>query len=201
MLSQLFIPLGVIFAAFITAIASFIALVISKEQKTSEFRQVWIDGLRNELAEFGSHARRIAAKPNPIFFKALTAKNALDSIEAINEERLWTDPLEESRQRLAQMYYTVQLRLNLVEDDHSKLIEHMDNVYEILNQKQDDFEATVEELQKLAEVARNVLKREWMRVKVGESAFRKSIVIAKWGLGISASVFITGILYMILKNF
>jgi hypothetical protein len=201
MFSQLFIPLGVIFAALITAIVSFLALIISKEQKTSEFRQIWIDGLRSELAEFGSHARRIAAKPSPIFFKALIAKSALDSIEAINEERTWSDPLEESRQRLAQMYYTIQLRLNPLEDDHNKLMQHLDNVYEILNQNQVDFEGTVEELKKLAAIARNVLKQEWMRVKVGEVAFRRSTAVAKWGLGILIPALVAGFLYIVLRHF
>ena len=37
-------------AAVITSILSVLGLVISKEQKTSEFRQQWIHSLRSEVA-------------------------------------------------------------------------------------------------------------------------------------------------------
>lgn len=40
-----------VIAAIIAAAAAGVGLVITKENKTSEFRQDWIDGLREELAE------------------------------------------------------------------------------------------------------------------------------------------------------
>jgi hypothetical protein len=41
-----------IVAALITGAIAFINLTLSKEIKTSEFRQVWIDALRIDLAAF-----------------------------------------------------------------------------------------------------------------------------------------------------
>lgn len=43
-----------VLAAFLAAIAATIGLVITKENKTSEFRQVWIQELRTALTLFGS---------------------------------------------------------------------------------------------------------------------------------------------------
>ena len=46
-------------AALITALIVFVNLIVSKEQKTSEFRQAWIDGLRTDLSVFFSSARAL----------------------------------------------------------------------------------------------------------------------------------------------
>jgi len=58
---------GTIIAALITAVISFLGLIISKESKVSEFRQAWIDALRAEIAAVITHARAIyyAARLNP----------------------------------------------------------------------------------------------------------------------------------------
>ena len=49
-----------IVAAAIAAAASLVAVTLSKEQKVSEFRQAWIDALRQDLASFFSSARAFA---------------------------------------------------------------------------------------------------------------------------------------------
>jgi hypothetical protein len=47
---------GALLAAFVTGFVALIGLIISKEQKVSEFRQAWIDGLRSDIASFIGHA-------------------------------------------------------------------------------------------------------------------------------------------------
>ena len=44
------VPASAIMVAFIAGLFSFLNLVLSKEQKVSELRQAWIDGLREDLA-------------------------------------------------------------------------------------------------------------------------------------------------------
>jgi len=44
--------IGAVVAALIAGIVSLLGLIISKEQKTSEFRQAWIDALRCDLTAF-----------------------------------------------------------------------------------------------------------------------------------------------------
>ena len=43
--------IGPVIAAIIAGSISFIVTVLSKDQKTSEFRQTWIDSLRSEISE------------------------------------------------------------------------------------------------------------------------------------------------------
>jgi len=43
---------GPIAAAMIAGAVTFIATLLSKDQKTSEFRQTWIDAIRADIAEF-----------------------------------------------------------------------------------------------------------------------------------------------------
>src|SRR5579864_3724332 len=50
---------GTIIAAFIAAVISLVGLLISKENKVSEFRQAWIDALREEIASVITHAHAI----------------------------------------------------------------------------------------------------------------------------------------------
>lgn len=53
--------IGSISAALIGAFIGYLGLVIAKENKVSEFRQAWIDGLRKEVAEVVAHFIAIRA--------------------------------------------------------------------------------------------------------------------------------------------
>jgi hypothetical protein len=46
------VAIGATIAALIAGIVSLLGLIISKEQKTSEFRQAWVDALRSDLTGF-----------------------------------------------------------------------------------------------------------------------------------------------------
>ena len=175
------IPLGVILAACITAIISFLSLIISKEQKTSEFRQTWIDGFRHELAEFAGHARRISTETTLINLPNLN-HSATDFVSSYNENALRTDPFAENRLCMAQSYYALRFRLNPSEEDHKNLLTYLNKVYESLNQSVSDNQhsETIKELDEMSFVAQKLLKNEWIRVKNGEKAFRISVAIAKW---------------------
>lgn|SRR6266446_644807 len=50
--SSAYPAIGAVMAAIIAAGISFLVTVLAKEQKTSEFRQAWIDALRKDLSEF-----------------------------------------------------------------------------------------------------------------------------------------------------
>lgn len=43
--------IGAIAAASIAGLLAFLSLIIAKENKTSEFRQAWIDSLRLDLSK------------------------------------------------------------------------------------------------------------------------------------------------------
>jgi len=46
------VAIATVVAAVIAGLISVVALTLTKEQKTSEFRQAWIDGLRSDLADY-----------------------------------------------------------------------------------------------------------------------------------------------------
>lgn len=177
---QLVIPIGAVLAASITAAISFVSLVVSKEQKISEFRQSWIDALRQELAEFASNARRVAAETSPINLRRLSG-SVVEQIEAHNQEALRADPFHENRQRLAQAYYAVRLRLNPTEPDHNSILKNLDAVYDVLASSAESvrLDRTVKALDDLARASQGVLKREWIRVKDGEPRYRRAVTVAK----------------------
>lgn len=175
----LLVPVGAVLAACITGAISFVSLIISKEQKISEFRQAWIDDFRSELAEFSSQARRVSVEHIPLNIKSLTAP-VLEQLELRDREAEKPDQFHENRQRMAQAYYALRLRLNPLEADHQTLLTHLNNVYDILNGGSDRFNQCVVELDELAKVAQVVLKREWVRVKTGEGSFRIAVLFAKW---------------------
>jgi hypothetical protein len=175
------IPIGAVLAACITGTVTFVTLVISKEQKISEFRQAWIDAFRDELSEFAGHARRIAHERVPVNIYR-TTKPMLERIAEEDEDAKRPDLFHENRQRMAQSYYALRLRLNPGESDHVALLERLDRVYKTLNlvsgaTRRED---CINELDGLASVAQSVLKREWTRVKEGEPRFSRVTSLAKW---------------------
>jgi hypothetical protein len=178
---QLVVPIGAALAAAITATASFVSLMVSKEQKISEFRQAWIDSLRSELAEFSSNARRISSEEHPINLKAIGG-TFIDSIEANNEEIMRPDQFHENRLCMAQAYYAIRLRLNPDENDHTSILQGMDEVYTVLANTNGTirFSKTVEALDNLAIQTQRGLKREWLRVKEGEPGYRRVVKTVKF---------------------
>ena len=154
-------------AALLAAFVSFIVAVLSKEQKTSEFRQAWIDSLREDLAQFGSlilvvhdtiQSRLKHGETLPEIQKALVGTD-------MSDYKL----VEAARLRLL-------FRLNPIE--HIDLIGAINAAYEHTPETE---QATPGKGDKLsAEFTREsqrVLKAEWQRVKRGEPTFQAT----KWG--------------------
>src|SRR5450759_2566061 len=74
--------IATIIAALIAAAFSFVNLTLTKEQKTSEFRQAWIDALRQDLATFFATVRAFARAA-----QARVGRNACGSAECIAQSR------------------------------------------------------------------------------------------------------------------
>ena len=48
------VPIGALVTALVGGLFGLLGLVITKENKTSEFRQAWVDALHNDIADFAS---------------------------------------------------------------------------------------------------------------------------------------------------
>ena len=152
--------LGSIIAAAIAGLVVFISTVLAKEQKTSEFRQTWIDELRKDISQFMSGTSEIVAWST---FKkgdgAGHSKFLEDNFKLIQE--------------LQSVEHRIVLRLNPAK--HNDLMIRVKNHRKKMIQAYADPSCgdTEEELTDALLIAtKKVLKEEWERVKKGEQAFR-----------------------------
>lgn len=162
------IPAGAIIAALIAGLFSFFSLVLSKEQKLSELRESWIEGLRDDLATFAA---------------------GMQSIEQLergyNEDHSHPPKLNERHGALlaplttTRIAYTrILLRLNPGDKSVAtqSLISVLKKIADLSNQAR--YEEAADCIPEMREQAQLVLKAEWQRVKQGEPTFRWSKRIA-----------------------
>jgi hypothetical protein len=98
--------IGPIIASLIAAAFGFLGLVISKEQKTSAFRQEWIDSLRQEASELVAHLNAAAdgwaTKGNDPGASPLR-ENMLGANRAMTQIRLRLNPSEDQSKAALKM--------------------------------------------------------------------------------------------------
>lgn len=174
-----------IIAAIVGGVVAFIVSVLSKEQKTSEFRQAWIDALRNEIADYVSK--------NIAFIDAVDIHKARESSRKELREFILDDRfvdvlgIEAARARII-------LRLNPYE--HKTLITLVNNVYGRSGVfAPDSYASASQRIEALLSESQQLLKGEWSRVKTGEPIFYwtkwLSLVLAISGL-IVIAIFLSG---------
>jgi hypothetical protein len=151
-----------IIGASIAAVVALVGLVASKEQKTSEFRQTWIDALRNDLATYLS---RINA--------AYDAKSA----GFATKPELW-EVVRQDMTAMNDASSRIKLRLNHKEKPSLAMLNTIREIDRLFNPDGDvEKPQKIDNLQKqLVSEAREVLKTEWNRVKRGEIFF----AVTKW---------------------
>lgn len=156
---------GSIVAAAIAGLVVFISTVLTKEQKTSEFRQVWIDELRKDIAQFVAGVSEVVTLHK---FKSIGSEEDYikfldDNFEIIHE--------------LQTVEHRIVLRLN--PNEHQALISQVRAFRkEMLRAYQHKDRAEREEqlTKELLDTIKAVLAFEWHRVKTGEPMFRR----VKW---------------------
>jgi hypothetical protein len=172
---------GTVVAAVIAAFISLVGLIISKENKVSEFRQAWIDSLRAEVAAVITHGYAIF--------------QAFDSVVGLPEDALlgWQD-VRTDFVNLEEAAAKIRLRVNPTEKPSIALLEVL-REHEALFLKYDgvpDLNKLVPISTRLSEVTQVVLQQEWRRVKFGEPIYR----MARWIAGILVTV---GLVYLSFK--
>jgi len=170
------IALGVIIAAVITGFISFAGLILAKEQKTSEFRQSWIDSLREEMSEYLAHLG-VVVLAYELLMKRKTEVTNSDIAEVAKNLR--SNILEVIKLK-------ARLRLRLNPSEHVYLIQQLHEIHEFVdsvNTNQAEFQSLEDALIKSTQ---KILEGEWHRVKIGEHAFRfaKGVAIAILLLGL-----------------
>lgn len=151
-----------VIAAIIAAAAAGVGLVITKENKTSEFRQDWIDGLREELAELMEYFLRLR---NCNSDEIISVKNKINFLSAKIKLRLSSDSPTNEEKKL----------LGIITD-------HIVNA--------DPTVDCTQVVQLYFSYSSSILKSEWERVKRGEKKYREAVAIAYLILGGFASYFV-----------
>ncbi|WP_207833495.1 hypothetical protein [Pseudomonas sp. 43(2021)] len=173
-----FVAFGVITAALLTGVFSIMNMVSAKENKVSEFRLAWIDGLRNEIAEYTSAAQEISRAYNPDRFKPLRTHSPEDA------HKLQIDIYKETREayaKAAENLTRIQLRLNPVQieknpdSDEAKLMAAVLKARKVGSKSLNDVIKNSNEIRK---AAAPILKSTWNSVKLGEPSYRRFRSIA-----------------------
>ncbi|MFG6458909.1 hypothetical protein [Roseateles sp. BYS96W] len=187
--------IATVVAALIAGAIAFVNLTLTKEQKTSEFRQAWIDALREDLAQFLAAARA--------FTRAIEALHTLgpdyDTKYPLN---ISASKISELRYQAAETFSRIQLRLNPDEPEHVELLRLLrraiDEQNAALAAKATDIGPTMRAIEAATSYAQPVLKREWTRVKRGELPFR---VARNWVAPIIVMLSVAFVLFLLAGKF
>jgi hypothetical protein len=151
------ISFGAVGAAAIGAVVSLLTLIISKEAKTSEFRQAWIDALRSDIAE------------------AISKTSLLLMILYDRHEGGETKGLNETYAQTSAALARIELRLNLLEEDHVALQGLVQEAEKMIREAEDgqyEPERASDLSDRTVRQTQAILKKEWDRVRNGEATFQ-----------------------------
>ena len=181
MMSSFAVPIA---TALIAGAFTFAGLVLGKENKTSEFRQAWIDNLRQEISDF------VGATSHVLSYWLYIRDTS--NTEEIYQQRC-SDFLKQSDQILSKIVsLEARIRLRLNPTEHGEFIAQLARVYEFVSADTlpSSHKTVRPELEKLIQLSQHLLKSEWVRVKRGEPAFWITRAIA---LGVVAGVTLIGL--------
>ncbi|PKG74828.1 hypothetical protein CXF86_11095 [Shewanella sp. GutCb] len=162
--TNIIIPIVVAFIGFLIAVTT---AVIAKEHKVSEFRQAWIDALREDLAKFYSTNYQLS---NILIESKGNIGNKDTAISDFKQNCIEFDELS----------CRISLRLNW--DEHKELKNNIDELQvfrEQVSVKSTDFSPLEPLLNKFKKLSKDILSTEWQVVKDGETLFLKFKYVSK----------------------
>ncbi|WP_152613972.1 hypothetical protein [Pseudomonas sp. 11/12A] len=180
---NIFVPIGVVSAALIAGAIAYAGFISTKESKVSEFRQNWINSLRDEISKYIScvdalieHIRKDNA--GKMFAPAKEMEKKLERSE------LYTEML--------QARISILLRINDKEkkledfERNEKFLTLIDGIYtKFENMK---FSDVHEDIILLTSASRDLLKHEWNRARDGEKKFKEAKAVSEWTMGAAGAV-------------
>ncbi len=167
--NTVFIAIGVVLAAMVTGAFSFISLINQKEGKISEFRQNWIDAIRNDLAKMTSCFDRMGVSSQQYNFQLKRAEDKKSAAEAL--ERFY-NRIENDFIVFSECHQRILLRLN--RNQHADLIDELRQAKDIISKSEDlsNSEKVDLRISRIVEFSQDLLKEEWEVVKAGEKSYR-----------------------------
>ncbi|MEX5593389.1 hypothetical protein [Pseudomonas orientalis] len=145
---------GVVVAVIAGAISLSVA-ILSKDQKTSEFRQLWIDALRQDVSRLSGVLHMLIGMSNII------------SEQTDDQKANFLVSSKDNLIEMVDLVTRIRLRLNIKE--HVVLLALLD---EVSNSKDMSRQAMESQIEAVVTEVQKILKNEWARVKRGERSFR-----------------------------
>lgn len=171
-LAQTIVAVGAVLAALIAGAFSYLNLIISKEQKISEFRQAWIDALREDIAQYVAAISLLLSAHSALERQKSGAPSWADHIKTI----------EAAFDKASRAYTAIALRINPNDKNRELKVLNVDFLTAVNAVRMAARERRYEEARNMADElqvkAQPILKLEWERVKSGEPIFRASRYIA-----------------------
>lgn len=177
-----FISDSTVKAAVITAVLAFsgslFVAYFSRAQKVAEFRQLWIDCLREDCSDFISQSISMSAKINTLLQIESKIKDNPENIliRISNQKNEISDSYNEELIRSIKTMSKLILRLNKTEHQSTiELIKTIQNSY--VDPKTGDankeftFNDALNRIEQLRDIFHDILKSEWNRVRDGETLF------------------------------
>jgi hypothetical protein len=187
---ELITAIGAVVAALIAGAVAYLGLIISKESKVSEFRQQWIDSLREDVSGVIAHVDGIRGSSIWATF-GRTVPNS--------SETLW-DKVKDDITGLRQKSARIRLRLNPNEkrkkekEANKAIVDLLKQYHEIFERPTLDFSELDAINERLISATQTVLKENWNRVRHGEFVYR----LAK---GFAFLIIICGVVGIVLLFF
>ena len=176
--ATIFPALATLTAAFIAGFVAFLSSVLSKEQKTSEFRYAWLNSVLDDIAKFTGAAESISAAAWSHF--KTEGKEKVQAFLANAEPQI--------RELLAAYY---RARIRLYPEEHQQVLEALDRLRALLLNGVPDPAKVDPLVRDVVRVSHDALKEEWRRVKRGEMTFRLTKYISL-GVFLATVVMIVG---------
>ena len=196
-LKNIILVIGAIFSSIVAGFFALINLISSKEQKVSEFRQIWIDSLRTSLCAYISNLSFLSIQYK--FYNEQDSINRKNSVEMAQS-------MSEIYVKLNNSYNDILFRVNPVENNkeatkiNSAFLDSLAKTRDLYKEKK--FLDAIEACEKLRDTSIPLLKYEWVKVKNGETIFRfwKRFSVCILILGLIISSLSTMIVYNNLKQ-
>jgi hypothetical protein len=163
---------GAILTAVIGASAATIGVVVAKDSKISEFRQQWIDALREDVAKLCSVS--VALYYNNVRY---SLRDRLPNMETSD-----SSPLVEEANNLN---YRIRLRLDPKKPKSKELVDALERLISISSFAREPFDVTEKGVLSVLAITSDVIEEAWKTVKSGEWRFRWTFHIASAVLGLS----------------
>jgi hypothetical protein len=161
---------GAILTAVVAASAASLAAVVTKDAKISEFRQQWIDAVREDVSKYCSVCQA--------FYWCVRGYDGRPPFNQKQSQPVTLDDLLTLDREITHLEFRIKLRLDPQKPDSIDLISSMDKLTTLAAGGGNQYSELETGTEKVLLFSQIVLDKAWVRVRRGEHRFQAAIWIA-----------------------